>query len=229
MKPYKKITTLAAAAGLLVTTGTASAAITITDAVPTSANNPFGSASLGSGVTVTGSGVRTELTSSGNVDPTVSPWNGNGYTYRPTSGSSPGSVTYAAATGDYFTDFAAQIVVHKSIIGSTAADALGRFTFESSTNGSTWSTFSVTGVAAGLGGAGIADWNHVDVSTTALDALTDISHLRVTISPLASGGATWHQQLGSVSMDVVVVVPEPSSTALLGLGGLALILRRRRA
>lgn len=38
-----------------------------------------------------------------------------------------------------------------------------------------------------------------------------------------NGGAT----LGSISLDSVVV-PEPSSAALFGLGGLALILRRRR-
>jgi hypothetical protein len=34
--------------------------------------------------------------------------------------------------------------------------------------------------------------------------------------------------IGGVTFDTVVVVPEPTTTALLGLGGLALILRRRK-
>ena len=37
-------------------------------------------------------------------------------------------------------------------------------------------------------------------------------------------GATWHLY----AMTNEVAVPEPSTTALLGLGGLALILRRRK-
>ena len=220
----KKIATLAAMAGLLVAAGTASAAITITDAVATSETNPFVSATLDAGVTVTGTDVYTNLAGIGVVDTIESPWNGNEYTYRNTS-ASPGSVTYAAASGDYFTDFAAQIIVNRGQIGETEALALARFAFEKSTDGIAFTTIAVSGSRAN--DPDIGDWFRWDVSTTDLDLLTDITHLRVTMTEKASGGASWHQQIGSVSMDVVPV-PEPSSTALLGLGGLALILRRRR-
>ncbi len=48
------------------------------------------------------------------------------------------------------------------------------------------------------------------------------------ISATPTDGSTY-PQLAGVTFDTgVVIVPEPSTTALLGLGGLALILRRRR-
>ncbi len=43
-----------------------------------------------------------------------------------------------------------------------------------------------------------------------------------------NGGASWTADNLIVATTFAEVVPEPSSTALLGLGGLALILRRRR-
>lgn len=212
---------LAVVVGAGITFSAASAATIVFDAVNTTEVNPFVSTNIDSLVDVTGTNVRIANAASGNVDPTLSPWNGNGYSYVPTT--SPGSITYAATTGNFFTDFAAQIIVHEGNVGSTATAALSRFTFESSTDGSAWSTFSVTGVAVALGGAGIADWNHVEVSTTALSGLTDITHLRVTMT-MRSGGAVWEQHLGSATMEVV---PEPS-TALLGGLGMLLLLRRRR-
>jgi hypothetical protein len=51
---------------------------------------------------------------------------------------------------------------------------------------------------------------------------TDVGISRVEIA-VSGGGELDHFQYGTV-----VVVPEPSTTALLGLGGLALILRRRK-
>ncbi len=43
-----------------------------------------------------------------------------------------------------------------------------------------------------------------------------------------AGGAAGHTGLTGVAFDNVTTVPEPSTTALIGLGGLALILRRRK-
>ncbi|MFK7911466.1 MAG: PEP-CTERM sorting domain-containing protein [Akkermansiaceae bacterium] len=53
------------------------------------------------------------------------------------------------------------------------------------------------------------------------------SNIDVFIEQLGASGAdrTWYDGVG---YELVTTVPEPSSTALLGLGGLALILRRRR-
>ena len=49
----------------------------------------------------------------------------------------------------------------------------------------------------------------------------------VVTTNVATAGAT-HFALTGLAFDNVATVPEPSSTALLGLGGLALILRRRK-
>ena len=224
MKTYPKLTSLAAAAGFFIAAGTASAQVIVFDAVATSDTNPFGvtAVTLSDGVTVTGTDVRSVQETA--PDPTTSPWSGNEYVYRNNS-ATPGTLTYSAG-GGYFTDFAAQIIVNTGVVGGNVGDALPRFTFESSTDGSAWSTISVSGIEDTT--SGDADWTRVNVSTTELDALTDISFLRVTMTQLASGGFGWHQYIGSVSMDVVPV-PEPSSFALLaGMFGLTGVMLRRR-
>ena len=69
---------------------------------------------------------------------------------------------------------------------------------------------------------GIAAWNPIITNGA---GMTDISSIYLTIE----GGVAWadndHMDVDYITLDVV---PEPSSTALLGLGGLALMLRRRR-
>lgn len=62
--------------------------------------------------------------------------------------------------------------------------------------------------------------------TTALTSLVGTTHVRFTLTD--NLGAGNRVGLGEVQFDGVAAVPEPSSTALLGLGGLALLLRRRK-
>ena len=64
----------------------------------------------------------------------------------------------------------------------------------------------------------VPDWYYVDVSGLSSGDTVDFF-----ASQGINGGAT----LGAVSLDSFVI-PEPSSLALLGLGGLAMVLRRRR-
>ncbi len=54
----------------------------------------------------------------------------------------------------------------------------------------------------------------------------DLGYDSIDFTYNGSGGA--RSQFTGVVVDGVVAIPEPSSTALIGLGGLALILRRRR-
>lgn len=67
-----------------------------------------------------------------------------------------------------------------------------------------------------------AAFNYNDPSSNV--ALNDETSFSITH---VSGG-TWQVDNFDFTVDVTAVVPEPSSTALLGLGGLALILRRRK-
>ncbi|MGJ8656623.1 MAG: PEP-CTERM sorting domain-containing protein [Akkermansiaceae bacterium] len=56
----------------------------------------------------------------------------------------------------------------------------------------------------------------------------DITFDTIALARFAGDGTTWDElRVGDTFLDVTPV-PEPSSTALLGLGGLALILRRRK-
>ena len=233
MKQYKKLTSLAVAAGFFIAAGTASAQVIVFDAVPpddTATINRTISDTLNTvDVTVTGSAnliIRNEEVQDPLLSVANTTWDGNAHSYRYSGGTS-GSITYAAESGFYFSDFDAQVVVHNSV-SSNWAGASARFIFESSTDGSAWSTFSVSGTsnAGANSGAGYADWYKFDVSTTALDSLTDVSHLRITLDQ--GGGASWNQLIASTTMEVVAV-PEPSSFALLaGMFGLTGVMLRRR-
>jgi hypothetical protein len=64
----------------------------------------------------------------------------------------------------------------------------------------------------------VPDWYYFDITGLSNGATVDFYSTQG-----INGGAT----LGAISLDSSVV-PEPSTTALLGLGGLALILRRRK-
>jgi hypothetical protein len=63
-------------------------------------------------------------------------------------------------------------------------------------------------------------------------AQTGVSYVRLAVDSTFEGGAgrDWQGGFGEVRFEgaAVAAVPEPSATALLGLGGLALMLRRRR-
>lgn len=88
-------------------------------------------------------------------------------------------------------------------IGGTEVEVIGA-TNASAVNDSVAYTFS--GVAADGSGEIALDWGHISTDR----------------------GANAWTSMTSMSVSDVASVPEPSSTALLGLGGLALILRRRK-
>jgi uncharacterized protein (TIGR03382 family) len=210
---------LAVVVGAGMAFSAASAATIVVDAVPTDVDASI-DRTIDSGVTVT-SGGGLFISNNANQDPNMSGWDGNAYLYR-TGTSGPGSVTYAAPSGGYFTDFGAQVMVHKGNVGSTWTAASARFIFESSTDGTNFTTITVSGTYANLGGAGIADWAHFDVSTTDPSSLTDVTHLRVTVQ--TGTGQSWEAAIASSTMEVI---PEPSTALLGGLGLLALLRRRR--
>jgi hypothetical protein len=198
---------LAVVVGAGLTFSAASAEIVI-DAVDTTEVNPFTGATLGSGVTVTGSNLRiaegTEF-----LDSTVAPWNGNLFTYRNID-TSAGVLIYEAATDDYFQGFDVGIIVNRGQIGESTANALARFTFEGSTDGVNFSPIEVTGtfidLVAATGNNAYADWRRYRVVPTSA-LTTEFTHLKIEITQKASDGAAWHQHLGSVSLDVVASGP----------------------
>ncbi|MCG8583966.1 MAG: PEP-CTERM sorting domain-containing protein [Pirellulales bacterium] len=116
-----------------------------------------------------------------------------------------------------------------------AFDAISMFTFgenmtlqssawigDANTTGSGWTFDGTTGRFTLLGSAGPTvtfDFTSAGVSNVA--AGTDIF-----FGFLA--GATGGEQMASFTISVIPPVPEPSSVVLVGLGGLFLLLRRRR-
>ena len=87
----------------------------------------------------------------------------------------------------------------------------------------------------------VIDLSSYDVSNGKILTLVDYDEFAdlagqtfnsITILPTAGGIAgpvDYQYDLGGGDLAIVVFVPEPSSTALLGLGGLALMLRRKRS
>ena len=73
-------------------------------------------------------------------------------------------------------------------------------------------------------GAAILTQNY-DLTGTSLAAGTEYT-VTVTSANMPGGGA--YAVYDGITLEGTVAVPEPSSTALLGLGGLALLLRRRK-
>lgn len=68
------------------------------------------------------------------------------------------------------------------------------------------------------------------ISTRNAGALDQSTFDTISMSQRNSGGTVTYDEIrfGASYDDVIGVIPEPSTTALLGLGGLALILRRRK-
>jgi hypothetical protein len=228
MNYIKYTTVLTVFVGLAISMNSVQSQVIVTDVVPPDDTATI-NRTIDSGVTVTGSAnliIRFEEVQDPFLSVANTTWDGNAHSYRYSGGTS-GSITYAAASGDYFSDFDAQVVVHNSV-SSNWAVASNRFIFESSTDGTNFSTFSVSGTfnAGANSGAGYADWYKFDVSTTALDSLTDVSHLRITLDQ--DTGSSWNQLIASTTMEVTTI-PEPSSFALIGLGLGALFLLRRRS
>jgi hypothetical protein len=81
-----------------------------------------------------------------------------------------------------------------------------------------------------LGGAGLVAGGFIDVTASFTAVAADVGkELSILIGASRVGGDTGGTfDFDNVRLTDSTVVPEPSSTALLGLGGLALILRRRK-
>lgn len=95
-----------------------------------------------------------------------------------------------------------------------------------SARGNNGSVATNIGVTTGTGtGASISDSLNNDSEVGLFSATTTASG-ELTLTYTVGGNSN---QVGALNFMSITAVPEPSSTALLGLSGLALILRRRRA
>jgi hypothetical protein len=93
-------------------------------------------------------------------------------------------------------------------------------TYTFAANGSDQGSFSV---ANGSSGA----WQAEPTTTFIFDKAFTASSIDLNLTDIAAGGST-NEASPSISEVTFTTVPEPSSAALLGLGGLTLILRRRK-
>jgi hypothetical protein len=113
-------------AGLAISLNSVQAA-TIIDAVPTT-QGPAIDRTIDSLVTVTGANLEIIEPGNANVDPTAAAWGGNLFTYviddlgTDAPGGGLGNVTYAAASGNYFTDFDARIIGNVGQLVNQAAE-----------------------------------------------------------------------------------------------------------
>jgi hypothetical protein len=237
-KPMRKqmtnkllIVTAAAVIGLGGLAATSADAATVVDVVPTDTGASI-DRTIDSLVTVTGANLEIIQPGNANVDPTAAAWGGNLFTYviddlgTDAPGGGLGNVTYAAASGNYFTDFDARIIGNTGQLVNEAG-TLARFTFEYSTDGTNFSAIAMG--SSLITGAGLdGDFLRVSATPTDLSSLGQVTHLRIGLEPKASGGDWWHQQLGAVSLTTEAAeIPEPASLAM-GLVGLTLIAARRR-
>ena len=214
-KSMKSTMSLAAAAGLVLATS-ANAAVIYSSAGPVSYsysaanNNPLPPAS--------------EATTTANivVDQVLTFGDGGNVTGVGTSDANPGTITFHFQTG-------AGLLFSNDIdlgAGTSVHDSLGSVVADYSYDNSTWTTWGTNNNAA--------DKNLS--ATNVADGQTDL-YVRFTITQQDSGdgrvnaSVTWGGGAGERAVTLngtVEAVPEPSTTALLGLGGLALILRRRK-
>ena len=135
-------------------------------------------------------------------------------------------------------------------VGNTRVDVGETVTYTLSTIGASLDTLSLNTMGTSLFtnvanetvdfGDGVATQTVVQPSAlnytilTGLEALTadNIATWKLSTTPVVGDPGVTNVatsgSMDSISFDYVVAVPEPSSTALLGLGGLALIFRRRK-
>ena len=220
-KSMKSTMSLAAAAGLVLATS-ANAAVIYSSAGPVSYsysaanNNPLPPAS--------------EATTTANivVDQVLTFGDGGNVTGVGTSDANPGTITFHFQTGAgllFSNDIAlgAGTSVHTTGSGGPGGSVVADYSYDNST-WTTWGTNNNEAVDKGLSATNVADGQ------------TDL-YVRFTITGPDSGdgrtnaSVTWGGGSGERAVTLngtVEAVPEPSTTALLGLGGLALILRRRK-
>jgi len=150
-----------------------------------------------------------------------------------------GALTYAAIYNDFAYDNAAsgettmELVLSGAGITADTAYALTFYSYDTdatvtgnvvttSYNGSSGTTGSASDLIYTIG---TNPTTNDQYSTTGLFTSDNTGTLTVTMASSVSGDVFTGVRLNAFEFDVV---PEPSTTALLGLGGLALILRRRK-
>lgn len=137
----------------------------------------------------------------------------------------------ATSTDDYW-QFSAAAVSGKmldltSFSFNYAAGNSGTSSFTAYVSTDSGSSFTQLDDAS-LSPSGSALSSTINIDLTSI-ADTEAAIFRINISD-GSGWAGYHNSVQNVQLfgDVTSAVPEPSTTALLGLGGIALILRRRK-
>ena len=198
---------LAALAGLAIATGSANAATTLTGLGATNAPVPsdHGSNAVGT------PNVTLDWSTGGNWDQYAN-WDGRGDSYQLQSSSvgSPGRIVFTPDAG-----FAATI---------TSFDL-----DEWAGGGATTVDWSISGGTSGTLASGT--WDDFSIAnggrSTVTPNVTGANGEALTLSLGQSGGNGEYLALDNLAFDQVTI-PEPSSVALLGLGGLGVLLRRRR-
>ena len=153
---------------------------------------------------------------------------GNGYTNGPGAGGPSTlhqTLTDTINNGNTYT-LTVDIGQHNAF-----SDGVGEFYLFGSTSGlgtplsNANGTALMTGIVAPVGTTAPAYTHDLQVTYTALASGDPFAGQNIGIALVGSGGiqVVWDE----VRLDISAV-PEPSTTALLGLGGLALILRRRK-
>jgi len=77
-------------------------------------------------------------------------------------------------------------------------------------------------------GGGAGSWEPVSFDLSSHTGITGTTEFRIEFFTGGNDGAHYNDIDNIIINANIILVPEPSSTALLGLGGIALILRRRR-
>ena len=114
--------------------------------------------------------------------------------------------------------------------GSTLSGGTFGYRVFASVDGGAFTSVGSDSVTTDVASGAWVDHTSANIDLTGLAATVDGGNVEFRIQPItssASPGVMNAFQQFNINGDVVAI-PEPSSTALLGLGGLALMLRRRR-